>query len=198
MKTFFKQIIDNVEPLEDSIYGNRYRCAVTLNDGTFLPCVVLQSKQRIVELAKRRIEQELNGTGILSGSDPYGQIVASFTTAGNRVNDYEIANAEESIFSLPLSLMRQIHGETTMGWTGWVLEMNDGQLFSFGSSYSMEFFQLPDNYSFGDVTNVHNHSYTGKSNELSSLEQGSRLPTNYDTKQVYRERMYFTCAIDGI
>jgi len=34
--------IDNVEPLKDQIYGNRYRVAAHLNDGTYLPCLVLQ------------------------------------------------------------------------------------------------------------------------------------------------------------
>jgi hypothetical protein len=37
-------VVRNVEPLTDKIYGNRYRVAAHLKDGTYLPCVVLQSK----------------------------------------------------------------------------------------------------------------------------------------------------------
>ena len=51
-----RQITSRVEPLDDSIYGPRYRCSITLKDGTFLPCVVIQSKDRLVDLAKRRIK----------------------------------------------------------------------------------------------------------------------------------------------
>ncbi len=40
-----KFVRDSVEPLVDSIYGNRYRCAAYLLDGTYLPCVVFQSKK---------------------------------------------------------------------------------------------------------------------------------------------------------
>src|SRR5712664_2974149 len=33
-----------IEPLPDDICGNRYRAAAYLTDGTYLPCVVFQSK----------------------------------------------------------------------------------------------------------------------------------------------------------
>jgi hypothetical protein len=141
----FQQILSSVEPLPDSIYGPRYRCALTLKDGTHVPCAVLQSKQAIVELAKRRFLEESSGKGMLRlMPDPYGQIVASFVAGGNRINDYEVAFATPSKFSPPLSLLKRIHGETTMGWTGWVFEMKDGKRFQFGSKFSMEFFHLPD------------------------------------------------------
>ena len=48
---------DNIEPLKDSIYGNRYRAAARLSDGTYLPCVVFQSKQAQVKLALRRFKE---------------------------------------------------------------------------------------------------------------------------------------------
>src|SRR4029079_1414586 len=44
-----------------SVYGPRYRGAVTLKDATHLACAVLQSKQAIVELAKRRFREETSG-----------------------------------------------------------------------------------------------------------------------------------------
>jgi len=56
MYEWVKNITSAVEPIYDSIYGPRYRCSLTLKDGAFLPCAVIQSKQRLVDLAKRRIK----------------------------------------------------------------------------------------------------------------------------------------------
>lgn len=198
MKPHFQHIIDSVEPLEDSIYGPKYRCSLILRDGTQLPCAVLQSKDKIVDLAKRRIKEELGGKGRLGCADPYGQIVSVFVTGGNRINDYDVVAATPSRFAPPASLLRQIHGETTMAWTGWVFEMGDGRLFPYGSSFTMEFFQLPDGYSFDDVVKVHNHSYLSTDGELRTLEQGGMPPDDYDRGKLFRERVFFSCAIEGI
>lgn len=198
MEKYIQNIIDTVEPLENYLYGPLYRCSLTLKDGTFIPCAIIQSKKKIVDLAKRRIKEEMTGKGFLRGGDSYGQIVSTFVTEGNRINDYDVIDAEPSKFAIPISILQKIHGETTMGWTGWVFEMKDGKLFSYGSSYTMEFFQLPDGYSFSDVDKVHNHSFVSKDGKLMKLKQGGMRPENYDIDSIFRERVYFTCAIDGI
>lgn len=198
MDARFQNLISTVKPLPDSIYGPLYRCALTLKDGTHLPCVVIQSKQKIVDLAKRRIKEELAGKGCLGGPDPYGQIVSNFATGGNRINDYDVASAEPSMFAPPISLLRQIHGETTMAWTGWVFEMTNGKLFAYGSSFRMEFLQLPEGYDFGDVAKVHNHSFLTEDGSLAPLTQGGMLPQGYDRNAIFRERVHFTCAITDI
>jgi hypothetical protein len=194
----FQDIISNIEPIPDSIYGSRYRCALTLKDGTHIPCAVLQSKTKFIELAKRRIKEEMSGKGKIGGPDPYGQILSVFVSGGNRVNDYDVASATSSRYAPPLALLRQIHGETTMGWTSWVFEMKGGKLFAYGSSFTMEFFNLPDGYSFDDVVKVHNHSYLSKDGALVSLQQGRMLPADYSPDNLFRERIFFTCNIDGI
>jgi hypothetical protein len=196
--SIFSNILASVEPFQDTIYGPRYRCSLTLKDGTFLPCAVIQSKSRIVELAKRRIKEEMQGKGRIGGADPFGQIVATFVARGNRINDYDVMSASESKYAIPRSLLLQIKGETTMGWTGWVFRMKDGRFFSYGSSFSMEFFSLPDGYDFSDVVEVINHSFVGPDGELNGLGRGVGLPDSYKAVQILRERVYFTCAIEGI
>jgi len=94
-----QKIMDRVEPLDDKFYGPRYRCSLTLKDGTFLPCVLLQSRKRLVELAKRRIQEEMNGRGRIGGDDPYGQIVCSFVASDNRVAAYAVTEAIQSRFA---------------------------------------------------------------------------------------------------
>jgi hypothetical protein len=198
MDKCFEEIVETVEPIPDSIYGPRYRCALTLKDSTLIPCAILQSKTKLIDLAKRRIKEEMSGKGIIGGPDPYGQILSSFVAGGNRVNNYDVASALPSRYAPPLALLKQIHGETTMGWTGWVFEMRDGKLFSYGSSFTMEFFDLPEGYTFNDVAKVHNHSFLSKDGALVDLARGGRLPAGYDEVKLFRERVYFTCNIDGI
>ena len=194
----FQEIVSKTEPIPDSIYGPRYRCSLSLNDGTHIPCAVLQSKAKLLELAKRRLNEEMSGKGKIAGPDPYEQILSVFVASGNRVNDYDIASVAASRYAPPLALLEQIHGETTMAWTGWVFEMKDGKFFAFGSSFCMEFLNLPEGYGFADVVKVHNHSFLSDRGELISLEQGGRLPDNYRTDNIFRERVYFTCYIDGL
>jgi hypothetical protein len=194
----FAEIVSSVEPIPDANFGPRYRCALTLKDGTFLPCAVLQSRAKVVDLAKRRIREEMNGKGRIGGPDPYGQILSAFVAGGNRVNDYDVASALPSRFAPPLALLRQIHGETTMAWTGWVFEMSDGRLFSYGSSFNMEFFDLPEGYKFQDVVKVHNHSFVSGDGELRPIERGSALPADYNTGGLLRARVFFICNIAGI
>lgn len=193
-----QEIVSKVEPLSDSIYGPRYRCSFILKDGTHLPCAVVQSKIKLVELARRRLNEEMSGKGSMGGPDPYGQLLTSFVAGGNKVNEYDILSASPSKYAPPLSLLQQIHGETTMSWTGWVFEMKDGKLFSYGSSFRMEFFDLPEGYSFDDVTKVHNHSFVSENGSLVSLQRGGRLPADYHRANIFREKVFFTCYINGI
>jgi hypothetical protein len=74
----------------------------------------VQPRQRLVDLAKRRIKEEMESKGRLGGDDPYGQIVTSFVTRGNRVNDYDVASSCVSKHAIPLALLKQIRGETFM------------------------------------------------------------------------------------
>lgn len=198
MYEWVNNITDRVEPIEDPFYGPRYRCSLTLKDGTFLPCAVIQPRQRLVDLAKRRIKEEMEGKGRIGGDDPYGQIVTSFVTRGNKVNDYDVASSCVSKYAIPLALLKHIHGETFMAWTGWVFRMRDGRTFSYGSSYRADFLQLPDGYDFNDVVEVINHSFVDSSGAIVALTQGGLPPENYDLKIVLRERPFFVCVVDGV
>ena len=187
------------EPINDTAYGPGYRCSVFLRDGTFLPCVILRSKEPITALALRRFEEEKKGQGFFrSNSKAYENIVQHFVTSGNRLNSYEIAKIEPSRYSIPLSLLNQIQGETTMSWTGFVLEMPGSKYVAFGTTFSAEFFDIPNEYSFGDVVAVHNHSYVSPSGELKSLRQGFMdAPSDYDRSAVNRDKPYFECFYDA-
>ena len=198
-KLLFEFIRSGIEPIRDSTYGDSYRCSVYLTDGTYLPCVMLRNGDPITELALRRFEDEKKGRGIFGKKDDqYKTIVKHFLTSGNRVNAYDIARVEPSKYAIPLTLLSQIHGETTMSWTGFVLEMRDGKHIAFGTTFLFEFFSMPEPYSFGDVVAVHNHSYVTKEGQLKSLTEGfMEAPPDYDQTLVNRERPYFVCYVDA-
>jgi hypothetical protein len=191
---------DNIEPLDDSIYGLSYRASAYLTDGVYLPCVIFRNPKSTVNLALRRFKEEQKGKGIFGKSAAsYFKIVEHFVTSGNRINDYDIEKVEKSKYAFPISILRQIRGETTMGWTGFAAKMKDGKYVGFGTSFLTEFFQMPDNYSTDDIAEIINHSYVLKNGEIRSHKETNMTFTdNYKDAVVYRERPYFICYIDNL
>jgi hypothetical protein len=124
-------LTENVEPLSHPIYGNRYRAAARLTDGTYLPCVVFQSKKTQVELALRRFKQ------VRWKASQYKAVIESFVSKGSRVADYDLKAVEMSPYAWPVELLNTIHGETTMGWTAFVAEMTDATMHPYGTQFSL-------------------------------------------------------------
>ena len=176
-----------IEPLSDQIYGSRYRAAVRLTDDTFLPCVVFQSRQSRVNLALRRFDQ------VRSQPDQYRAVVEVFAAGESRINDYDIKAVERSPYAWPLEILETIHGETVMSWTAFVVEMKDGTMHSYGTSFRTEFFDLPHNYSYSDIARIH-------SGMLYSPELGLRDFSMDLQEQLkpYREKPFFTCYLREI
>lgn len=199
IEDIIKFLKENIEPLNNDAYGLGYRASVYLTDGTFLPCVIFRNPDKIVNLAVRRFEEEKTGKSVFSPESGLGyeQIVKTFVTGGNRINEYDIIKVEKSRFALPLSVIGQIKGETTMGWTGFSIKMKDGKYFAFGTKYSWEFFQMPDDYSVEDIEQVISHSYVTKDGELKHHEVPFfEYPDDYDRALIYRERPFFECYTD--
>ena len=196
-----KFLKDNIEPLQDSVYGLGYRASVYLTDGTFLPCVIFRNPNTIVNLAIRRFKEEQPENGIFKRKSgvSYYNIVKNFVATGNCINDYDIDRVEKSKFAFPLNIQKQIQGETTMGWTGFAAKMKDGSYLGFGTNFRWEFFNMPDNYSVEDIEEIINHSYVLKTGELRSHRQGPLTrPEEYKDAIVYRERPYFECYLDNL
>jgi hypothetical protein len=179
-----KFLKSSIEPLPDGIYANRYRAAVRLLDGTHLPCVVFQSRKSQVELALRRFDQLRNQPS------QYNAVVEVFVAGGSRINDYEISEVEPSPYAWPLAILKQIHGETVMSWTAFVVEMRDGTMHSYGTSFCIEFFDMPAGYSYTDIARIH-------SGMLYSQQRGLQTFSLDLQKEIqpYREKPFFTCYL---
>jgi hypothetical protein len=173
-------VTNNIEPLPAyPPFGDRYRVAATMTDGTLLPCVVIEDRSRAVDLAIKRFKETQHL------SDPYmgfRAIVATFVTKGNRVNDYDISKLAVSPFAIPVSRMREIGGEMSMSWTEFYARMNDGVEFRFGTTFLTDFFEMPDGYRGSDIVKI-NPAIRGE------------VPRQ---QRVYREKPFFTCYVDGL
>jgi hypothetical protein len=198
-KTIIRFIKQNIEPLEDSIYGHGYRAAVYLKDGTYLPCVIFRNAAPLTNLALKRFKEEKKRKGIFTSAAGYYQVVKSFVGSGNRLNDFDIDRIEESKYAFPVHIQKQIIGETTMGWTGFAAKMKDGNFFGFGTNLRTEFFQLPEGYEASDIEKIINHSYVTVDGKLRFHKVPfAKLPDDYNDELIYRERMFFECFLDEL
>lgn len=170
----------HVEPLPaQTPFGERYRVSATLSDGTFLPCVVVEGSQPTVDLAIKRFEEADDSDDRFRG---YRPIIKLFVTGGNCVNDYNIKALAPSPFAIPLARLYEIRGETSMGWTAFRAVMADGKEFDFGTLCLTEFFEMPSGYSANDIVKI-----------IPAVRGEAPRP-----KEVYRERPFFTCYVDGL
>ena len=171
---------NNIQPLHYPTSGPLYRCAAYLVDGLYLPCVVVAEANSCVKLAMRRFEEARKSSDNDSHSiNHYLMLVKSFVCAGNRINDYDIDHLELSRYAIAPERLLEIHGETSMGWTAFSAEMDDGCQFFFGTNFLFEFFNIPEGYT---------------ANRISKITHKIRP----EAEPIYRERPFFTCYCDGL
>lgn len=173
-----------IEPMHHHIYGDPYRASVVLRDGTYLPCVVFQNIDVWVELAVRRFDE------LRDQPARYRGMVATFVALGSRLDKHVIKTVEPSPFAWPLATLATIHGETTMGWTAFVVEMRDGSLHSFGTNFSFEFFDLPQGYTHADIAQIHSGMVYSQASGMVPFSHNAGPDT-----ATYREKPYFTCYL---
>lgn len=176
-----------IEPQEHPIYGKQYRAAAKLIDGAYLPCVIFQGRNSRVNLALKRFKE------LRWRKREYEDVVSTFVSRGSNIANWAIASVEQSPFAWPAAILKTIHGETTMSWTSFVAEMVDGTLHSFGSTFSFEFFELPEGYSYRDIKKIHSGMVYSEKNGITPYSL-----TSLEEAVVYRERPFFTCYLDQI
>jgi len=179
-----EEIVDfvkrNVEPFPAlPPYGQRYRVAGILTDGTSLPCIVVESASLTVDLALKRFDQTRKSDDPHMG---YRAIVRSFVTEGNTVNDHDLRELSISPYAISLSRIREIKGETSMSWTEFYATMTDDKEFRFGTQFLTEFFDMPPGYSAASIA------------KIIPAVRGEQPRQEH----IYREKPFFTCYVDGL
>jgi hypothetical protein len=178
-----KFLIANVEPWDESSFGRYYRAAAYLRDETYLPCVLFGNPTKIIDLAIRRFPETAN--------DEYQHrlVAGSFVARRATVPIYDVMRIELSPFAWPESTLRQIHGETTMGWTSFTAKMKDGKIFAFGTTFNFQFFDLPKGYTYDDIAEIHSGMVVN--------ENGVEEPFSQDwSRQCFRDKPFFYCYTD--
>jgi hypothetical protein len=175
-----KFLTENVKPLKDNIFGDFYRASAYLRDGTYLPCVVFSHPAKLIDLAIRRFAETAK-------DDSQHRLVAgSFVASRSAVPIYNVSSVELSPYAWPEEVLRQIHGETTMGWTSFTAKMKDGKVFGFGTPFNFEFFDLPKGYGYGDIVEIHSGMIVD--------EDGMEKVFSHDwLRECYRDRPFFYC-----
>src|SRR5688572_12571736 len=178
-----KFLKENIAPLTDDFYGSFYRASAYLTDRTYLPCVMFGNPNKIIELASRRFAE--------TAQDEYQHklVVESFVASKSTVPMYYVSKVELSPYAWSEELLRQIQGETTMGWTAFTAKMHDGRVLSFGTTFNFEFFDLPEGYSYNDIAEIHSGMIVDHSGEERAFTHDSNV-------HYYREKPFFYCYTD--
>jgi hypothetical protein len=162
-----------------ALYGNEetgpsFRVAARLRDGFYLPCVLVERADRRLQLAERRLKETRGWRSSIS----YRDTLRAFVIGGSRVDWYDIAALEPSPYAIPVERLREVEGETSMGWTQFGAVMNDGAAFQFGTSFHDAFFEMPEGYAGVDVSRI--------------------TPVDRDASTVWRSKPFFTCYVEGL
>ena len=182
-----------------------YRAAARLTDGTFLPCVRFSNPETKIKSALEQFELVKAGKIHYYGIEDtpeqnFQKEVERIITYGNRVNHYDIARIEPSPFAFPPGVLRQIGGETTMGYTGFAAQMRDGKYFGFGArNFDFEFFEMPEGYSPRDIIKIVSNAYVPKTGEVCNHQLGFlHNPPDFDQAGLHTSRLYFECFMDEL
>lgn len=174
----------HIEPTRWPI-GEVFRCSVRLNDGVYLPCVVIQEAQPYVEIAMERFDKIRKidaGT-----STTYKTMVESFICQGNQVNYYDIKDIMVSPYAIPADRLKDIKFEcdiinwTELPWTEFTAVMDDGKDFCFGAGYSTEFFEMPEGYT---------------AQQIRKLAPAEREDPRFKSKEgIFKVKPFFSCFV---
>ena len=77
-----------------------------------------------------------------------------------------------------------------MGWTAFVAEMKDGTMYSYGTEFRVEFFDLPQGYSHREILRIHSGMVYSRARGLENFSLNAVKET-----QPLREKPFFTCYL---
>jgi len=131
------------------LYGNRLEAA-----GIYLPLPAVAVDETDgdlhrplhvsgVSMTEREARVRVRKDQVKYQKKQYRMTVEAFVAEGSSIASSDILKVEISPFAIPLSKLKSVHGESSMGWTEFVVAMNDGKRFLYGTSFSIEFFALP-------------------------------------------------------
>ncbi len=179
--SFLKQ---NITPIKDPLYGDLYRCSVCLKSGLTIPNIIFWSGEQYSSLSQERDKNPRIGE----------DLIKHLLISKNMISSKDISKVEESKNAIPLETLKKIKGESIPSWTGFVVKMNDGKLFNFGTTFSTLFFNFPEGYSGNDICDVISHCYIDANNEI--REYKHHRFSDFESITIYHQiDEYSNCCI---
>ena len=71
--------------------------------------------------------------------------------------------------------------------------MKDGTMYSFGTTFCFEFFELPEGYSYNDIARIHSGMVYSRGQGLVEFSMNPLKDVH-----IYREKPFFTCYLDQL
>lgn len=85
-----------------------------------------------------------------------------------------------------------------MGWTAFVARFEDGRMLGFGTSWNLEFFNLPPNYNVEDIVEIINHAYLLKSGDVVFHRSFDSISRKDELEIIQPDKPFFECFIDNL
>ena len=179
----------NVEPLVRRTGRVEYRASAFLRGGWYLPCVVFEGNRGAWEYAKAASPERSRGR-LADYLDSFA--VWGWGPPSSKIGSHLIRRIERCPFAWPLRLLEQIHGETVMSVTAFVVRMKDGRKFSYAvASMGEPFYDLPKGYTTDDIC----QTYSGMVYTEAYGIEDYRISTHHRSAHYYEEKTYFYCHI---
>lgn len=185
-----------VEPIYSVVYGDEYCASVTLNDGTFIPCVVFRHIGKAVRLNYEALHQIHYG---IKDKKPYDQefvqkgIIERELTAENILKfDSEVVKIEKCIYAMPGKIVKGMSNEPTHYF---LVRFKDGSYENFRRGEGL-FYEVPVNKNLDDIVEIFNSALMLQNNEIIKLKNLSDWKNNEENlKKIHIAKPYFVCYI---
>ncbi|MBL1222471.1 hypothetical protein JET18_16580 [Chryseobacterium sp. L7] len=185
-----------VEPISDRFYGDGYCASVTLDDGTFLPCVVFRHKRKAIENIYHALHEKRYG---IIDKKPYdtefvqrGIIEHGLVSENILKFDADVVKVETCEYAMPEKI---IQGMSSTPTHYFLVKFKDGTYENFrqGEGY---FYEVPAQKKLEDIVEIFNSTLILQNDEIIELKNLMDWKKNEAVlKKIHIARPYFVCYI---
>ncbi|MGE8434319.1 hypothetical protein [Chryseobacterium joostei] len=185
-----------VEPISSTYYGDRYCASVTLNDGTFLPCVEFRHKGKMIELIYKALHEKRYG---IIDKRPYETefvqktIIEHNLASENMLKfDSDVIKIEKCKYALPEKNLQKMSGTPTHYF---LVQFKDGSYENFRWGEGL-FYEVPFKKQLEDIVEVFNSKLILQNNEIIELKNLMDWKVNEENlKKIHISKPYFVSYI---
>lgn len=188
-----------VIPTYSDFYGNEYNVSVTLNDGTFLPCVAFRHLGKTIKLEFDNLH-EIMYSGIkirrqMPQDDVQKRVIENILYHQNTISLSYIAKVEKCPYSMPDKFRKELKFYPTHYF---LARFNDGSYENFRGS-EKGFYEIPFNGNLENISDVFSSKMILQNGEILELESYSDFIENeHNFKTIHFGKPSFVCYFDSV